>query len=80
MAMTLRLTAQDEAVLREVAERTQHTMTDAIALSVRYYRDALVQQDEQADLARRAERRAAHRKAIDESMERHAELLERLAE
>jgi len=79
MAMTLRLDAADEAVLREVAERTHHSLTDAIALSVRHYRDALVLQDEQADLARRAERRAAHRRAIDESMERNAELLERLA-
>ncbi|KQR08287.1 hypothetical protein [Cellulomonas sp. Leaf334] len=79
MAMTLRLDASDEALLREVAERTNHTMTDVVALSVRFYRDALVAQDEQADLAQRAERRAAHRKAIDESMTRNAELLERLA-
>lgn len=79
MAMTLRLDAQDEAVLREVAERTNRTMTDVVALSVRFYRDSLVAHDEQADLARRAERRAAHRKAIDESMARNADLLERLA-
>jgi hypothetical protein len=79
MAMTLRLDAEDEALLREVAERTNHTMTDTIALAVRHYRDLLAVQDEQADLAQRAERRAAHRKAIDESVERNAELLERLS-
>ncbi|MCR6648526.1 MAG: hypothetical protein NVV70_10450 [Cellulomonas sp.] len=79
MAMTLRLDAPDEALLRELAERTNHTMTDVVALAVRFYRESLVAQEEQADLARRAERRAAHRRAIDESMIRNAELLERLA-
>lgn len=80
MAMTLRLDPDDEAALREVAERTNHNLTDAVALSVRHYRDLLVLQDEQADLARRAERRTAHRTAIDSSVERNAELLERLAQ
>ena len=80
MAMTLRLSAEDEAALREVAARTHHNLTDAIALSVRHFRDVLVQQDEQADVARRAERRAAHRQAIDESLARNEELLERLAQ
>ena len=30
IAVTLRLDAEDEALLREVAERTNHTMTDKI--------------------------------------------------
>ena len=79
MAMTLRLSADDEALLREVARRTHQSLTDAVALSVRHYRDELVRQEEDADLALRAERRAAHRAAIDASIERNAELLERLS-
>jgi len=79
MAMTLRLDAADEAVLREVAERTHRTLADAIVLSVRHYRDVLVVQEEAAELAARTARRTAHRRAIDESISRNVELVERLS-
>jgi hypothetical protein len=80
MAMTLRLDATDEAVLRDVAERTNHTLTDAVALSIRHNHESLLRLEEENALAARASRRAAHRKAIDESMERNAEALDLLSQ
>ncbi|GCD20049.1 DUF1778 domain-containing protein [Cellulomonas algicola] len=79
MAMTLRLDPSDEELLRSVAEREKRTMTDVVAISVREHAARLDAADEDASLAVRAERRAAWRRSIDESMERNADLLERLS-
>lgn len=79
MAMTLRLDPSDEELLRKVAERERRTMTDVVAIAVREHAARLDAADEDASLARRAERRAAWRRSIDESMERNADLLERLS-
>jgi len=79
MSLTLRFDAADEAVLREVAERTHRTLADAIVLSVRHYRDVLVAHEEVPEHAARAARRTAHRRAIDESISRNVELVERLS-
>ena len=78
--MTLRLDASDEAMLREVAKRTNHTLTDAVALSIRHYYDSLLQLGERE--GPRGPRLAAssHRTAIDESIERNAEALELLSQ
>ena len=80
MAMTLRLDPADEELLRSVAEREKRSMTDVIAIAVREHATRLDAADEDASLAARAQRRAAWRRSIDESMDRNAELLERLAQ
>lgn len=79
MAMTLRLEPADEELLRALADREKRTMTDVVAMAIRARAASLDAADEDASLALRAERRAAWRRSIDESMERNADLLERLS-
>lgn len=79
MAMTLRLDAADEDLLRALAEREKRTMTDVVAIAVREHAARLYAAGEDAALTVRAERRASWRQSIDESMERNAELLDLLS-
>jgi hypothetical protein len=80
MAMTLRLDAADEDLLRAVADREKRTMTDVVAIAVREHAARLHTADEDAALAARAERRAAAARAIRESIADNREALDLLSQ
>jgi hypothetical protein len=80
MAMTLRLNEADETRLRELADHEHRNLTDEIAALVQDRHALLRIELDQSDLALRAARRAAHRKALDDSVAANAELLELLSQ
>jgi hypothetical protein len=62
MAMTLRLTAEEQAALRERADREGVSMQDAARRAVREYIERAEHRDRVADAAGRV--RVAHAKAL----------------